>query len=133
MADITVQGNTTAAPELRFTPNGGAVLNFNLAENHRKKVGDQWQDDGATFYRVAVWGKQAEALADSLSKGSRVLVSGRFRGSEFQGKEGVVKTYEITANHVGLVPKGDPQQAQQGQGFQQQGQQWGAPQPSAPF
>lgn len=133
MADITVQGNTTADPELRFTPNGGAVLNFNLAENHRKKVGDQWQDDGATFYRVAVWGKQAEALADSLSKGSRVLVAGRFRGSEFQGKEGVVKTYEITANHVGLVPKGEHRGQQPQQGYQQQGQQWGAPQSSAPF
>lgn len=146
MADITIQGNTTADPELRFTPNGGAVLNFNLAENHRKK--DQqgtWQDDGTTFYRVAVWGKQAETLADHLGKGQRVLVSGRFRGGEFTSKQGEqVKTYEVTANHVGVVPKADQQQAQQPpqQGYQQggftgsqeQAQQWGAPQsPTIPF
>lgn len=142
MADITIQGNTTAAPELRFTPNGGAVLNFNLAENHRKK--DQqgtWQDDGTTFYRVAVWGKQAETLADHLGKGQRVLVSGRFRGGEFTSKQGEqVRTYEVTANHVGVVPKADQQQAQQPPqqggftGSQEQAQQWGAPQsPTVPF
>lgn len=152
MADITIQGNTTADPELRFTPNGGAVLNFNLAENHRKK--DQqgtWQDDGTTFYRVAVWGKQAETLADHLGKGQRVLVSGRFRGGEFTSKQGEqVRTYEVTANHVGVVPKADQQQAQQqsygppqGQqppqqggfpGSQEQAQQWGTPQsPTIPF
>lgn len=132
MADITIQGNTTADPELRFTPNGGAVLNFNLAENHRKK--DQqgtWQDDGTTFYRVAVWGKQAETLADHLGKGQRVLVSGRFRGGEFTSKQGEqVKTYEVTANHVGVVPKADQQQG----GYQQGGQQaqgaWGGGQQS---
>lgn len=108
MADISITGNTTADPELRFIPSGQAVLNFNLAENHRKKQGDQWQDDGTTFYRVSVWGKQAETLADHLTKGSRVLVSGRFRGGEFTSKQGEqVKTYEVTANHVGVVPKAE--------------------------
>ena len=145
MADITVQGNATADPELRFVGNGTQVLNFTVAENHRKKdQSGSWQDDGTTFYRVAVWGAQAESLAGSLGKGMRVLVSGRFRGGEFQGKDGLVKTYEVTANHVGLVPRGESQQAPQG-GFQQQPQQpqqgswgsggdWGAPQQAhAPF
>lgn len=123
MADITIPGNLTADPELRFTQGGQAVLNFNLAENHSKKdQSGQWVDDGTTFYRVALWGKRAETLADHLSKGQSVLVTGRFRGGEFQSKQGeTVRTYEVTANHVAVVPRpqksdryaGDPGYAQQ--------------------
>ena len=148
MADITITGNLTADPELRFTASGQAALNFNMAENHSKKdQNGQWQDDGTTFYRVTVWGKRAETLADHLHKGASVLVSGRFRGGEFTSREGqLVKTYEVTANNVGLVPR--PQRDQQG-GYQQQAPQqpqqpqqgswgsggdWGAPQQSStPF
>ena len=147
MADITIQGNATDEAVLRFTQSGAPVLGFSVAENHRKKQGDQWIDDGTTFYNVSVWNKQAENLAGQIQKGQRVLVSGRFRSGEFEGKNGTVKTYEVTANHVGLVPKGESQQGGQQGGYQQQGypqqaQQgswgsgggWGAPQQAdAPF
>lgn len=139
MADITIPGNLTADPELRFTQGGQSVLNFTLAENHSKKdQSGQWVDDGTTFYRVALWGKRAETLADHLYKGASVLVTGRFRGGEFTSKQGeLVKTYEVTAQQVGVVPRpqksdryaGDPGYAQQpaySQGQQAQG--WGQPQ-----
>lgn len=131
MADITIQGNATADGALKFLPNGSAVLNFDIAENHRKKQGDTWVDDGTTFYRVAVWGKQAEILADHIRRGSRVLVAGRFRGGQFTSKDGQeVKTYEVTANHVGIIPKSDQQggQAQQANRYvgDQSGGTWGA-------
>ena len=141
MADITIPGNLTADPELRFTQGGQAVLNFNLAENHSKKdQSGQWVDDGTTFYRVALWGKRAETLADHLSKGASVLVTGRFRGGEFTSKQGeLVKTYEVTANHVAVVPRpqksqyqdryvGDPSHSQG-----QQAQGWGQPSGGDPW
>lgn len=128
MADISFQGNTTADPELKFVPSGQAVLNFSVAENHRKNNNGEWVDDGTTFYRVAVWGPKAETLADHMRKGDRVLVVGRFRGGEFDGKNGPVKTYEVTANYVGVVPKRDQgQQSHQGGGYQQAPPQQGQP------
>lgn len=66
MSNITVDGRATADAELRFSHSGQAILSWTLAENHRKKVGDQWQDDGATFYRVTVFGKRAESLAEAV-------------------------------------------------------------------
>ena len=150
MADISFQGNATDEATLRFTQSGAPVLGFSVAENHRKKQGDQWIDDGTTFYNVSVWNKQAENLAGQIQKGQRVLVTGRFRSGEFEGKNGPVRTYEVTANHVGLVPRGESQGGQQGypqqgqQNYQQgqpqggwgqqQGGQWGDPQQvQAPF
>lgn len=141
MAEITFRGNVATDPELRYTPSGKAVINFNAAENHSKKdQSGQWVEDGATFYRVAVWGATAEALADSLRKGAPVVVAGRFRAGEFAGRDGQqVRTYEVTANHVGLIPRRDQQGAQSAQqghqqqtvGYQQappqQGGTWGAP------
>jgi single-strand DNA-binding protein len=116
MADITIPGNLTADPELRFTQGGQSVLNFTLAENHSKKdQSGQWVDDGTTFYRVAMWGKRAETLADHLSKGASVLVTGRFRGGEFTSKTGeLVKTYEVPRPQRSDRYAGDPGYAQQG-------------------
>ena len=152
MADITVVGNITN-PELKFTSNGKAVLNFSLAENHRRNNNGTWEDDGTTWRKVAVWERAAEVLADALEQGQRVIVVGQERLREFDAKDGSKgKSLELTARHVGIVPKapqdgfqqsqqGGFQQAPQG-GFQQQPQQgswgsggdWGAPQQSsAPF
>src|SRR5690606_27777272 len=157
MADITVVGNITN-PELKFTSNGKAVLNFSLAENHRRNNNGTGEDDGTTWRKVAVWERAAEVLADALEQGQRVIVVGQERLREFDAKDGSKgKSLELTARHVGIVPKapqdgfqqsqqGGFQQAPQG-GYQQQGQSqqaqqgswgsggdWGAPQQAAaPF
>lgn len=158
MADITVIGNVNN-PELKFTGNGKAVLNFSLAENHRRNNNGTWEDDGTTWRKVAVWERAAETLADALESGQRVIVVGQERLREFDAKDGSKgKSLELTARHVGIVPKAQdggyqqggyqqqPQQnyPQQGQqnfqqsqpqgGWGQQGGQWGDPQQqSAPF
>ena len=125
MANIEIKGNATAEAELKFTPSGKAVLNLTVAENHRKKQGDQWVDDGATFYRVAAWDYLAEKFAGHIGKGQTVIINGAFRSGSFQGKDGEVKTYEVTAKEIGLVPKAE----QSGGNFrgqqQSSGQSWG--------
>ena len=144
MADITVVGNITN-PELKFTSSGKAVLNFSLAENHRRNNNGTWEDDGTTWRKVSVWERAAEVLADALEQGQRVIVVGQERLREFDAKDGSKgKSLELTARHVGIVPKAPQdgfQQAPQG-GYQQQAQQgswgsggdWGAPQQAAaPF
>lgn len=113
MSSITIDGRATADAELKFSHSGQAILSFSLAENHRKKVGDQWQDDGATFYRVSVFGKRAESLADAVKKGQPVLVTGRFRSREFEGRDGDKRlSLDVVADTVGLIPVGERRQQQ---------------------
>ena len=126
MTDVTVVGNISE-PELRFTPDGKAVLNFSLAENHRKKQGNEWVDDSTTWRKVAVWEDKAETLANALSKGDRVIVVGSERMKQFTARDGGTgQSLEVTAKHVGVVPR-QPQQEQP----QQAPQQWGSG--DAPF
>ena len=104
MTNVTICGNLTAAPELRFTPSGQAVANLNVAVNHRKfnKQTNEWEDDGADFYGVSVWQKQAENVAGSLDKGMAVIVTGRLKSRSYETKEGEKRTvWEITADHIG--------------------------------
>ncbi|HLR97252.1 MAG TPA: single-stranded DNA-binding protein [Jiangellaceae bacterium] len=125
MADITITGNTAAEPELRFTPNGKAVATFSVAENHRRKVGNEWQDDGTTWWRITVWERQAETLAETLGKGDRVLVTGTVRSREWE-KDGEKRTsYDVTARHVAVIPKAQQGQQQAPAGGQQ-GDPWAA-------
>ena len=74
---VTLVGNLTDGPELLFTPNGIAVASVRLAVTPRIREGDSWKDGETSFFRVNVWRGQAEHLADSLSKGDRVMVTGR--------------------------------------------------------
>lgn len=112
MADISFQGNIGNS-ELRFTNSGKALLSFSVAENHRKKDGTQWIDDGTTWWRVTAWEKQAEALAEHAVKGARVIVTGQVRSREYE-KDGEKRTsYDVTARHVGIVPKSDAPRQQQ--------------------
>jgi single-strand DNA-binding protein len=104
MTEITVVGNLGGDPELRFTPSGAAVCNFNLADQQRRKnpQTDQWEDGDTTWYRVNVWRQMAENVAESLSKGDRVIVKGRVTLREWTGTDGSTgKTLEITADLVG--------------------------------
>lgn len=119
MSEVTVIGNINE-PELRFTPSGKPVMNFSLAENHSKKdQNGQWQDDGTTWRKVTVWDKKAEVLAEELSKGDRVIVTGFERIREFELRDGGRgQSLELTAREVGIVPRAPKQESQQ--------QVWGA-------
>lgn len=131
MTDVTVVGNISE-PSLRFTPDGKAVLNFSIAENHRKKQGNEWTDDGTTWRKVAVWEDKAETLANALSKGDRVIVVGSERMKQFTARDGGTgQSLEVTAKHVGVVPRQERSQTQQPQEAPQQSQQWGSG--DAPF
>lgn len=117
MAQIQIDGRPTSDGELRFTPSGKAVFEFVLAENHRRKDGHEWVDDGASFYRVAVWGQTGETLAEQSLKGRPVLVTGRVRVREYEARDGGKgKSVDVTADKVALIPTrqaGTPAQASQ--------------------
>ena len=99
---ITVVGNLTADPELRFTKSGQAIAKLRVAVNERVKDGDQWKDGEATYWRVTCWGGLAEHVGDSLAKGSRIIAVGRVSSSTWETKEGEQRTdYEITADSLG--------------------------------
>ena len=78
---ITVVGNLTADPELRFTANGLAVVNFTVASTSRAfdKASNEWKDGDTVFLRCSVWRQYAENVAESLTKGTRVMVTGRLK------------------------------------------------------
>lgn len=102
MSTITVVGNLTADPELRFTASGKAVASLNVAESQRVKDGDQWRDGDTTYWRVTAWDGLAEHIGDSLAKGLRVIVTGRVTSRTYETREGEKRTvYEITADAVG--------------------------------
>lgn len=101
---ITIVGNLTADPELRFTPSGAAVASFNVAVNERKYNKDtgQWEDGGATYWKCNVWRGMAENLAESLTKGDNVIVVGTVQDRSFEGKDGEKRTVkEIEVAEVG--------------------------------
>jgi single-strand DNA-binding protein len=85
---ITVIGNLTDAPELRFTPAGVAVCKFTVASTPRVRKGDQWEDGEPTFMPCTAWRQLAENAAESLPKGTRVVVTGRLRTERWETKEG---------------------------------------------
>jgi len=101
---ITVVGNLTADPELRFTPNGAAVANFTVASTPRTydRQTNEWKDGDALFLRCAVWREVAENVAESLTRGSRVVVQGRLKQRSFETKEGEKRTVvELDVDEIG--------------------------------
>jgi len=100
--NITVLGNITRDPELRFTPSGTAVANFGLAVNRnvQNKNSGEWETQ-VDFFNVTAWYKLAENCAESLSKGDRVLVSGRLSQDSWESKDGQKRsTVKIIANVI---------------------------------
>lgn len=83
----TIVGNTTAEPELRFTTGGRAVCNFSLAHTPRRMVDGQWTNGDAQFFDVEAWGTLAENLAESVTKGMRLVMVGAPRHSSWEDKE----------------------------------------------
>jgi len=101
---ITLIGNLTADPELRFTPSGAAVANFTVASTPRTfdRQTQEWKDGEAMFITCAAWRGLAENVAESLTKGARVIVSGRLRSRSYEGREGEKRTvFEIEVDEIG--------------------------------
>lgn len=101
---ITVVGNLTGDPELRFTPNGAAVASFTIASTPRTldRQSNEWKDGEALFLRCSVWRQAAENVAESLQKGARVIVSGRLKQRSFETREGEKRTViELDVDEVG--------------------------------
>lgn len=108
MADneITITGNLTREPELRFTTGGTATCSFGVAVNRRYQQNGEWVDAPTNFFNVTVWGQYGENVATSLAKGDRVIVKGRLDFRKYQNKEGVeVTTHDVVADEVGVSLK----------------------------
>ncbi|MET9258377.1 single-stranded DNA-binding protein [Amycolatopsis sp. NPDC004079] len=101
---ITVVGNLTSDPELRFTPSGAAVANFTVASTPRTldRQSGEWKDGEALFLRCSIWRQAAENVAESLTRGARVLVTGRLVQRSFETKEGEKRTVvELQVDEIG--------------------------------
>jgi single-strand DNA-binding protein len=101
---ITIIGNLVDDPELRFTPSGAAVAKFRIASTPRTldRATNEWKDGDSLFLTCNVWRQAAENVAESLTKGTRVIVSGRLRQRSYETKEGEKRTvYEIEVDEVG--------------------------------
>jgi single-strand DNA-binding protein len=152
---ITIVGNVVADPELRYTPSGVAVANFRVASTPRRfdSQSNQWVDGEALFLACNIWKQAAENVANSLTKGSRVIVQGRLKQRSYETREGEKRTvYEVEVDEVGpslkyataqvtktphhVVGKGGMQNRQQSGGWSgggsQQGGGWNNQQPQQP-
>src|SRR5690625_3105980 len=101
---ITVVGNLTADPELRFTPAGAAVANFTVASTPRNfdRQTNEWRDGETLFLRCSIWRDAAENVAESLTKGMRVIVQGRLVQRSFETREGERRTVvELQVDEIG--------------------------------
>jgi single-strand DNA-binding protein len=104
MADTTatIIGNLTEDPELRFAPNGVPVANFTVAVTPRVKDGDSWRDGETSFFRCTAWRSLAENLAESLTKGTRVLVHGRLQQRSWETDAGEKRSVvEVQVDEAG--------------------------------
>jgi single-strand DNA-binding protein len=101
---ITVIGNLTSDPELRFTPSGAAVASFTIASTPRTldRQTQEWKDGEALFLRCSCWRQMAEHVAESLTRGSRVMAQGRLKQRSFETKEGDKRTViEMEVDEIG--------------------------------
>ena len=101
---ITVIGNLTGDPELRFTPSGAPVASFTIASTPRTldKATNEWKDGEALFLRCSIWRQAAENVAESLQKGMRVIVQGRLQQRSYDTKEGEKRTViELQVDEIG--------------------------------
>ncbi|MFD5103182.1 single-stranded DNA-binding protein [Streptomyces albidochromogenes] len=133
---ITVVGNLVDDPELRFTPSGAAVAKFRVASTPRifDKQTNEWKDGEGLFLTCSVWRQAAENVAESLTRGMRVIVQGRLKQRSYEDREGVKRTvYELDVEEVGpslktataKVTKTSGRGGQGGYGGGQQGGQGG--------
>ena len=105
---ITVVGNLVDDPELRFTPSGAAVAKFRVASTPRTfdRQTNEWKDGESLFLTCSVWRQAAENVAESLQRGTRVIVQGRLKQRSYEDREGVKRTvYELDVDEVGASLK----------------------------
>ncbi|MGY1617289.1 single-stranded DNA-binding protein [Geodermatophilus sp. SYSU D00691] len=101
---LTIIGNLTSEPELRWTPSGAAVATFTIASTPRTldRQTQEWKDGEPVFLRCSVWRQAAENVAESLTKGSRVMAQGRLKQRSFETKEGEKRTViELEVDEIG--------------------------------
>ncbi len=139
---ITVVGNLTADPELRYTQSGLAVANFTIASTPRNfdRASNDWKDGETLFLRASVWREFAEQVAGSLTKGSRVIATGRLKQRSYETKEGEKRTsFELDVDEVGpslryataQVTRTSPSRDGGSRGGQAQAEPWAASAPAA--
>lgn len=129
---ITITGNLTADPELRFTPSGAPVANFTVAHTPRVKQGNEWIDGEPMFMSCSVWRDAAEHVAESLQKGMRVIVHGKLKTRSYEAKDGTRRTvFEVEVEEVGPSLRFATATVQRAQRGQQQPQQARQPDPWA--
>jgi len=101
---IILVGNLGKDPELRYTPQGNAVCSFSLATNEKRKDKAGEQQDITTWFRVTLWGRQAETASQYLTKGQPVYIEGRLRTEEWTDREGVKRqSLEVTASDMHFI------------------------------
>lgn len=100
----TIIGNLTDDPELRFTPSGVAVAKLTIAHNPRVRKGDEWTDGEPTFFVGTAWRQLAENVAESLTKGARVIATGRLRTERWEDKANGEKRSRIVLDLDGIGP-----------------------------
>ena len=106
MNKIIVVGNLGRDPEMRYTPSGQAVTSFSVATNHRYTTGEGEQRDETEWFSVSVFGRQAEACNQYLSKGQKVYVDGRLKSRTFQGRDGETRVaLDIIAQQVRFLDR----------------------------
>jgi single-strand DNA-binding protein len=106
---IMLIGNVGSDPEMRYTPNGKAVTSFRMATNYRYAGSDGERKEETEWFRVSVWGKQAESCNQFLSKGKRVYVEGRLHSRNWEGQDGQMRTsLEVSANRVIFLDRAAP-------------------------
>lgn len=104
---ITIVGNLGRDPELRYTPQGNAVCNFSVATNEKKKDKAGDMQDVTTWFRITLWGKQAETASKYLTKGSPIYVEGRLRVEEWTDRDGGQRyTLEVQATDMQFISAG---------------------------
>jgi single-strand DNA-binding protein len=100
---MTIIGNLTEDPELRYTSGGTPVTSFRLAQTTRVREGEGWKDGETNYFRVNVWRDQAEHVSESLAKGARVIVTGRLKTRSWDTPEGDKRTVvEVEADEIGV-------------------------------
>lgn len=102
--NVTIVGNITNDPELRFTPSGAAVASFTIASNSRylDKATNEWKDGEPVFMRCSVWRQYAENVAESLTRGTRVIATGRLKQRSYDNRDGQkVTVIEMEVDDVG--------------------------------
>lgn len=144
MTNITIVGNLTTDPELRFNPSGHAVANFTIASTPRTfdRNRNEWVDGETLFLRASIWKEAAENLAESLTKGTRVIVTGKLKSRSFETKDGDKRTViELEVDEIGpslkyaaakVTKRGNNGGQQQTRPAPQQDP-WAAPSSEVPF